>query len=85
MYPQGLDFGGTRHFLRVHTFKCIIIFFNLPPTVVCHFYCVMYMHCDCDCASRSKGLSKCIDYPSHKYFNFSDNQFLHYLLLIKER
>ena len=46
MYPQGLDFGGTRHFLRVHTFKCIIIFFNLPPTVVCHFYCVMYMHCD---------------------------------------
>ena len=46
MYPQGLDFGGTRHFLRVHTFKCMIICFNLPPTVVCHFYCVMYMHCD---------------------------------------
>ena len=41
MYPQGLDFGGTRHFLRVHTFKCIIIFFNLPPTVVCHFYSVV--------------------------------------------
>ena len=68
MYPQGLDFGGTRHFLRVHTFKCIIIFFNLPPTVVCHFYCVMYMHCDIhacqgDMPVDYKGLSKCIDYP----------------------
>ena len=68
MYPQGLDFGGTRYFLRVHTFKCIIIFFNLPPTVVCHFYCVMYMHCDIhacqgDMPVEVKVLSKCIDYP----------------------